>query len=166
MPDGSAWTTTRPARTRSVSADWPTTQGHTTTRLPHRFASTRRPSGTSRSHPDGPSAASWRSPCGGGKLAIALRRIKGILEGEGLSYGPGHHNEYIMRVGYMLNRYGISKRKATEWAISAFADYGEAQVRSIMRSCYQQTDEHATRPTRGNRAPTFDEIEATINELA
>ncbi len=102
----------------------------------------------------------------GGKLAIALRRIKGILEGEGLSYGPGHHNEYIMRVGYMLNRYGISKRKATEWAISAFADYGEAQVRSIMRSCYQQTDEHATRPTRGNRAPTFDEIEATINELA
>ena len=68
-----------------------------------------------------------------------------VLETEGLAYEAHHHNEYIMRMGYLLNAYGLPLKEAVQWATEKFSDY-DGNVESIINSCYQKTDEHATRP--------------------
>ena len=68
------------------------------------------------------------------------------LELRGVVYGTGTHNKYISDACYMMNRYGVSESDCTAWALERFADYNEAgnDVASIVRSCYMQTEEHAT----------------------
>lgn len=100
------------------------------------------------------------------------------LEEEGIRYEAGHHNEYIMRVGYLLNLYGVAEAEALAWAVGAFADYGTEAVESILRSCYRNTDEHGTsrlpsgrkraRAAAGEQAASVsvDEIEAFIARQA
>ena len=69
------------------------------------------------------------------------------LERRGVCYIPGEHNRYISQACYLMNRYGVSEPDCTAWALARFADYAAAgnDVASIVRSCYQQTTEHATR---------------------
>ena len=66
------------------------------------------------------------------------------LEDEGIRYEPGHHNEYVMRTGYLFNLYGVPEAEAVAWAIEAFADYGAATVESTFRSCYAGEEEHGS----------------------
>ena len=67
------------------------------------------------------------------------------LEQRGVVYESGSHNKYISDACYMMNRYGVSLDDCTAWALEHFADYAATDdVASIVRSCYQQTEEHGT----------------------
>ena len=74
------------------------------------------------------------------------RIIRPEVEAEGAVYGPGSHNDYVMRVGYKLNQFGFSLQAALEWAATAFADYDRAS--DILTSCYQKTEEFGSRMHR------------------
>lgn len=65
------------------------------------------------------------------------------LEAEGASFTPGSHNDFIMRLGYRLNQYGIPPETALAWAVPRFADYADTE--QVIRSCYQRTEEFGTR---------------------
>ncbi len=68
------------------------------------------------------------------------------LEKEGKSYLPGQHNEYISSALYKMNRFGVPRQEALEWALERFSDYGAAQVESIAESVYRNTGEHGIQP--------------------
>ena len=73
------------------------------------------------------------------------------LEQRGMVYEAGTHNKYISDACYMMNRYGVTESDCTKWALERFSDYQAEgnDVASIVRSCYQQTEEHGTaRPPR------------------
>ena len=84
-------------------------------------------------------------------LKKAVSAAKDLLETEQIVYEPHHRNQYIMRMGYLLNEYGVPQEEATQWAIDAFRDY-DGDVAGILASCYRHTDEHGTRalPQRYN----------------
>jgi hypothetical protein len=63
-----------------------------------------------------------------------------VLNQEGATFGPGTHNNYVMRVGYLLNKYGFELDKAQEWAAKEFAEYAEAA--EVVSRCYARTEEH------------------------
>lgn len=93
--------------------------------------------------------------------------VKRQLEDEGVRYEAGHHNEYIMRLGYLFNLYGVPGDDAIRWAVQAFADYGAATVESILHSCYRQTEEHGTRRLRKDKVggSSRDDAFATVDEI-
>ena len=77
------------------------------------------------------------------------------LARRGVVYEAGSHNKYISDACYMMNRYGVSENDCTAWALEKFADYQAEgnDVASIVRSCYQQTEEHGTlRPPRNTES--------------
>ena len=78
------------------------------------------------------------------KLRRMVTEAERLLANEGVAYTEHHHNEYIMRMGYLLNAYGADQEAATQWAVERFADY-DGDVAGIVRSCYQRTEEHGTR---------------------
>ena len=83
------------------------------------------------------------------------------LEQRGVVYGPGSHNKYISDACYMMNRYGVTESDCTAWALERFSDYSEAgnDVASIVRSCYQQTEEHGTaRPPKAEKESRYASI--------
>lgn len=102
-------------------------------------------------------------------VAIAQKE----LERDGVVYQPGEHNRYIMRMGYLLNLYGVDEGLATDWAVEAFSDY-DGNVRSIIRSCYKHRDEHGTRrlPRKQDnkegqkKFATVEDVEEYLNEIA
>ena len=65
------------------------------------------------------------------------------LEAEGASFSTGRHNDYIMRLGYRLNQYGIPPDTAIHWAADRFTEYADTE--QVIRSCYQRTEEFGTR---------------------
>ena len=77
------------------------------------------------------------------KAASTVRRL---VEESGVRYEAHHHNDYISRCLYWMNRFGVPCEDAERWALDTFADYeaGTRSVASIVRSCYARTDEHAT----------------------
>ena len=88
------------------------------------------------------------------------------LETEGASFTPGRHNDYIMRLGYRLNQYGIPPETVLPWAVSRFAGY--AGTEQVIRSCYQRTEEFATRriPKSGNSTEEGGKLPyATIDDI-
>lgn len=72
-------------------------------------------------------------------IDVAYRR----LADEGVEYTEHHHNEYIMRMGYLLNAYGVSQDMASQWATERFADYN-GNVAGIFASCYLNVEEHGS----------------------
>ncbi len=87
------------------------------------------------------------------------------LEAEGASFTPGRHNDYIMRLGYRLNQYGIPPETAILWAVNRFAEYADTE--QVLRSCYQRTEEFGTRtPETGDGMEDGDKLPyATIDEI-
>ena len=65
-----------------------------------------------------------------------------LVEREGTPYAPGHHNDFIMRLGYLLNRLGVPQEEAIREALRRYADYPHTE--SVIRSCYQQQAEFGT----------------------
>ena len=66
------------------------------------------------------------------------------VEAQGVRYEPGTYNAYVSRACYEMNRLGVSEEHCREWAVQHFDDYDTPEVEAIVRSCYQQTDEHGT----------------------
>jgi hypothetical protein len=66
------------------------------------------------------------------------------LERRGVVYEAGSYNKYVSAACYEMNRYGVPEEQCREWAVNRFADYDAADVASIVRSCYLQTEEHGT----------------------
>ena len=106
------------------------------------------------------------------RLARIVATAERLLADEGIAYTEHHHNEYIMRMGYLLNAYGADQEAATQWAVERFADY-DGDVAGIVRSCYRRTEEHGTRSLyarkkapddrAGKNRATVDDIEAFLN---
>jgi hypothetical protein len=71
---------------------------------------------------------------------IYRRSIKPLLASEGTVFGPGTHNNYVMRTGYMLNKFGFELEDAKAWAQKEFAEYAEAA--EVVGRCYARTEEH------------------------
>ena len=91
-------------------------------------------------------AASKHSPAS----AKNHRRLQRVIDAacrrladEGVEYAEHHHNEYIMRMGYLLNAYGVAQNVATQWATERFADYN-GDVTGIFASCYLNIEEHGS----------------------
>ena len=61
--------------------------------------------------------------------------MKPRLEAEGIVFRSGQHNEYVMRVGYMLAERRYSLALALRWANVQFADYADTE--QVIRSCYR-----------------------------
>lgn len=79
------------------------------------------------------------------RLEKAVKAAGRLLEEEGVCYCEHHHNEYVMRMGYLLNQYGVAQKTAAAWAKERFPDY-DGDVAAVIASCYEHTEEHGTRP--------------------
>ena len=116
------------------------------------------------------------------RKAVGLSRVLSVVKEElaqaGVEYCAGHHNEYISRMGYLMNLYGVDLEEVTRWAVEEFNDYA-GDVPAILRSCYTHTDEFHTRRLPGKKKgtnegdnddrptyPTMEEIERYLNEQA
>ena len=82
------------------------------------------------------------------------------LERRGVVYEAGSYNKYVNAACYEMNRYGVPEEQCCEWAVNRFADYDTPAVEAIVRSCYQQTEEHGTarlpRRRQSNQATVAD----------
>ena len=88
-------------------------------------------------------------PKKGTKIERVEENVLRELERRGVVYEAGTYNKYVSAACYEMNRYGVPEEQCREWAVNRFADYDAAEVTSIVRSCYLQTDEHGTtRPPR------------------
>ena len=88
--------------------------------------------------------------------AIIIRE----LARRGVVYEAGSYNKYVNAACYEMNRYGVPEEQCREWAVSRFDDYDTPAVEAIVRSCYQQTEEHGTaklpRRRQSNQATVAD----------
>ena len=81
------------------------------------------------------------------------------LERRGIRYEAGSYNKYVSAACYEMNRYGVPEEQCREWAVNRFADYDAAEVTSIVRSCYLQTEEHGTaRPPKAEKESRYASI--------
>ena len=81
------------------------------------------------------------------------------LERRGVVYEAGTYNKYVSAACYEMNRYGVPEEQCREWAVNRFADYDAADVDSIVRSCYLQTEEHGTaRPPKAEKESRYASI--------
>ena len=87
------------------------------------------------------------------------------LAKEGIMFQSGSHNEYVMRVGYLLAKRRFSKKEALKWAMQRFgADYPD--TRQVITSCYnsagtRKSDSSEKRRDNSNFA-TVEEIQAFL----
>ena len=73
-----------------------------------------------------------------------LQRIQSYYDGiivpklqeENIFYKPGHHNEYVMRTGYLLSKKRYKLKTVLEWATKTFADYADTE--KVIRSCFDK----------------------------
>ena len=73
-----------------------------------------------------------------------INQVLAKIEAQGIRYEAGSYNKYVSTACYEMNRYGVPEEECREWAVSRFDDYDAADVASIVRSCYLQTEEHGT----------------------
>ena len=97
-----------------------------------------------------------------------------LVDNEGFAYEEGGRNNYVSRVIYWMNRFGVNADKTLEWAEKEFVDYDIANghpIAGIVKAVYDKyTDEHNTcRPAAfaadGNSRPrksTIMEVEAFL----
>ena len=79
-----------------------------------------------------------------GRVERVVARIRRELDEQGVVYAPHHHNEYIMRMGYLLNEFGVPLEQAIGWADGRFPEY-DGDAAAIFRSCYADTESHGKR---------------------
>lgn len=126
-----------------------------------------------RFHPNRLLRASPRN----GRVERVVARIREELDGQGVVYAAHHHNEYIMRMGYLMNEFGLPLKQAVAWADGRFPEY-DGDVAAIFRSCYADSEAHGRRaaelrPPRKRREAearrglaTPDEIEGFLTTQA
>ena len=106
-----------------------------------------------------------------GCLKAAVSAASQELQEKGIAYEAHHRNEYIMRMGYLLNAYGVPQADAEQWANATFTDYADNPA-TVIASCYTHTDEHGTRSMpeypqeKTQRASNVKQIEDFLNHQA
>ena len=66
------------------------------------------------------------------------------LAEENIVFEEGSRNKYVMRLGYLLNAYGIPEDYAYEWVSERYQDQFDGDIYTIFRSCYKHTDKFGT----------------------
>lgn len=94
-------------------------------------------------------------------LRSAVKAAHEEITAQGVDFRPGSHNEYVMRMGYLLNVYGVDEEVAAEWAVKQFAAEYHDNIEGVIRSCYKHTEEHASR-----RLPKKDGSDSEENRWA
>lgn len=69
--------------------------------------------------------------------------IKPKLAADKIIYEPGNHNNYVMRVGYMLAKKRYAHADVLKWALQKFPEYTD--VEQVIKSCYDNTPVPAER---------------------
>ena len=110
-------------------------------------------------------------PAGRRLLKKAVAAASHVLQEEQIVYEPHHRNQYIMRMGYLLNAYGVPQADAEQWAVATFTDY-DGDAAGVIASCYTHTDEHGTRslpatsPAKTSGVSSVKQIEEFLNRQA
>lgn len=85
----------------------------------------------------------------------------------GAVYAQGSHNDFVMRVGYMLNKFGFDRSVAVEWAVRTFPDYDATE--SVITACYNRTEEFGTmwrrRPPSACARQAADTPTASVDDI-
>ena len=87
--------------------------------------------------------------------------IKPKLDTDGIHYGPGTHNDYVMRVGYMLASKRYARAEATKWAMRQFPEYDG--VEQVFKSCFAKTA--SQKDSNGNGGSSKNNRIANVNEI-
>ena len=92
--------------------------------------------------------------------------IKPRLDAEGVVYAPGSHNNYVMRVGYMLAGKRYDRHAAIAWARAQFGNYdGTEQVlNSCFDSAVHSSGDSPRQSVRHQRMASVDDIKAFLDE--
>ena len=84
-----------------------------------------------------------------------------MLARKGYKFQPSCHNDYVMRVGYMLAERRFSKKVAVRWALRMFgADYSGTE--QVINSCFASS---SSRGRDGGRAGKGDANTASVDEI-
>ena len=84
-----------------------------------------------------------------------------MLARKGYKFQPSSHNDYVMRVGYMLAERRFSKKVVVRWALRMFgADYSGTE--QVINSCFAST---SSRGRDGGRAGQDDAHTASVDEI-
>ena len=84
-----------------------------------------------------------------------------MLARKGYKFQPSCHNDYVMRVGYMLAERRFSKKVVVRWALRMFgADYSGTE--QVINSCFAST---SSRGRDGGRAGQDDAHTASVDEI-
>ena len=65
------------------------------------------------------------------------RKVRPEVEADGAVYAPGHHNDYVMRVGYKLCHLRFNEEVAVAWARKMFPDYDKTE--EVIRACFKSS---------------------------
>ena len=84
-----------------------------------------------------------------------------MLARKGYKFQPSCHNDYVMRVGYMLAERRFSKKVVVRWALRMFgADYSGTE--QVINSCFASS---SSRGRDGGRAGKGDANTASVDEI-
>ena len=84
-----------------------------------------------------------------------------MLARKGYKFQPSCHNDYVMRVGYMLAERRFSKKVVVRWALRTFgADYSGTE--QVINSCFTSS---SSRGRDGGRAGKGDANTASVDEI-
>ena len=84
-----------------------------------------------------------------------------MLARKGYKFQPSSHNDYVMRVGYMLAERRFSKKVVVRWALRMFgADYSGTE--QVINSCFASS---SSRGRDGGRAVQGDAYTASVDEI-
>ena len=87
--------------------------------------------------------------------------IAPMLARKGYKFQPSCHNDYVMRVGYMLAERRFSKKVVVRWALRMFgADYSGTE--QVINSCFASS---SSRGRDGGRAGQDDAHTASVDEI-
>jgi hypothetical protein len=84
-----------------------------------------------------------------------------MLARKGYKFQPSCHNDYVMRVGYMLAERRFSKKVVVRWALRMFgADYSDTE--QVINSCFASS---SSRGRDGGRAGKDNANTASVDEI-
>lgn len=82
----------------------------------------------------------------------AGKTARNLVEGEGVEYAEGSRNQYVSRVIYWMNRFGVDADTTLQWAKEEFGDYDAANghpIDGIVKSIFgnHSTEYNTCRPS-------------------
>ena len=83
----------------------------------------------------------WATGKDGKHLAVSLgdslQRAEKVVRADGIDFISGSHHNFVMRVGFILNRLGIDEDQAAQAADDAYAAEMSDRPAAIIHSCYR-----------------------------